>query len=444
MNRRFSTVIDAPLSEVFGWHERPGALQRLTPPWQQLKVVREAGSLRDGVAVIALPGGLKWVARHGAYRPPHRFVDTLDTSLPVKWRHSHEFTEVDGGRTRLTDRVDTNLPGRLLPAMFRYRHGQLADDLAAHRRARAWTPESSAPPVVAVTGSSGLIGTALTAFLTTGGIEVVRLVRHPTDRPGHRHWNPDNPSPDLLSGVDVVVHLAGEPLTGRFTETHRKRVRGSRVGPTERLARLAAATPNGPRALVSASAIGYYGPDRGDTELTESAAPGGGFLADVVGDWEAATAPASAAGLRVVNIRTGIVQSPAGGSLRLLFPLFAAGLGGRIGDGRQWTSWIGIDDLVDVYHRAIVDDGLSGPVNAVAPEPVRNDEYTRVLGGVLRRPTLLPVPSWGPKLLLGGQGAEEIAAASQRVVPGRLRDLGHRYRHPRLRDCLTHLFGKAG
>ena len=161
--------------------------------------------------------------------------------------------------------------------------------------------------------------------------------------------------------------------------------------------------------LISASAIGYYGYDRGDETLTEDSERGDGFLADVVADWEDATAPAEQAGTRVVRVRTGIVQSPAGGTLRLFRPLFSAGLGGRLGSGRQWLSWIGIDDLVDVYHRALWDTDLSGPVNAVAPEPVRNVDYTRTLAHVLHRPALLPVPPLGPRVLLGEQGARELA-----------------------------------
>ena len=180
----------------------------------------------------------------------------------------------------------------------------------------------------------------------------------------------------------------------------------------------------GPRTFVSASAIGYYGFDRGDALLCEDSVRGDGFLADVVADWEAATAPAAEAGLRVVDVRTGIVQSARGGTLRLMRPLFAAGLGGRLGSGEQWLSWIGLDDLLDVYHRALYDARLTGPVNAVAPEPVRNADYTKALAGVLHRPAVVPVPSLGPRLLLGEQGARELAEANQRVVPTKLAGAG--------------------
>jgi uncharacterized protein (TIGR01777 family) len=194
-------------------------------------------------------------------------------------------------------------------------------------------------------------------------------------------------------------------------------------------------------AFVAASAIGIYGPDRGDEVLTEDSARGEGFLADVVADWEDAARPA-AAGVRAVQVRTGIVQTPRGGMLRLLSPLFEAGLGGRLGSGKQWLAWIGLDDLLDIYLRAVLDPQLSGPVNAVAPEPVRNIDYTRTLAAVLRRPALLPVPGFGPRLLLGEEGAREIAQASQNVRPERLIGAGHQFRQPELEGALRHLFGR--
>lgn len=447
----FSSEIEAPRDEVFAWHTRPGAFARLSPPWQPMRLRAETDSLRDGTAELKLPGGLRWVAQHQAdgYDPPRQFADELSSrglaSLPARlvmtWRHTHEFGDLGDGRMLMTDRVDTLIPGALLRPMFVYRHRQLADDLAAHQRA---TAHGLGPLTVAVSGASGLVGSALTAFLSTGGHRVIRLVRQPTADPAERQWNPDDPDRALLAGVDAVIHLAGASIAGRFTDEHRRAIRDSRIGPTRRLAELAARSAGGPTVLICASAIGYYGYDRGDEVLTEDSQRGDGYLADVVADWEDALAPAEQSGTRVVRIRTGIVQSPAGGTLRLMRPLFAAGLGGRLGSGRQWLSWIGIDDLVDVYHRALWDTGLSGPVNAVAPNPVRNSEYTKTLGRVLRRPTILPVPGLGPRVLLGAQGARELACASQRVLPVRLGDAGHRFRTPELEPALRHLLGRAG
>ena len=341
----------------------------------------------------------------------------------------------------MTDVIETPLPARVLRSTVVYRHRQLAADLAALARARDIRPDPGTL-TVAVTGSSGLIGTALTALLTTSGHRVVPLVRR-LPRAGERYWRPEDPAAELLDGVDAVIHLAGASIGGRFTAERKHEIRTSRIQPTRRLAELAAAT-QGLRAFVTASAIGIYGPDRGDEVLTEASPRGDGFLADVVAGWEDATTPATAAGIRTVQVRTGIVQTPRGGMLRLLSPLFEAGLGGRLGDGKQWLAWIALDDLLDIYRRAVLDEALSGPVNAVAPEPVRNTDYTRTLAAVLRRPAVLPVPGFGPRLLLGDEGAREIAQASQYVLPERLTGAGHRFRQPELTGALRHLFGRDG
>jgi len=444
MGLTYASVVDAPLGEVFAWHARPGAITRLMPPWQPVRVLREAGSLRDGQAALGLPGGLRWAAAHqpGGYDPPHEFADALASfplSAVLPWRHAHRFSPAGEQATRVTDTVETPLPARLLRPMFAYRHRQLADDLATQARARTACPD---PLTIAVTGSGGLIGTALTALLTTGGHRVIRLVRRAPGNPGERYWRPDDPGPELLSGVDAVIHLAGASIAGRFTPARKQAIRDSRIVPTRRLAQLAATAAPRLRTFVTASAVGIYGPDRGDEVLTEASTRGDGFLADVVAGWEAAGGPAAAAGIRTVQVRTGIVQTPRGGMLRLLYPLFAAGLGGRLGDGTQWLAWIGLDDLADIYLQAVTDPGLSGPVNAVAPQPVTNAEYTSTLAGVLRRPALLPVPALGPRLLLGGEGASELAEASQHVRPQRLIEAGHRFRHPGLEVALRHVLGK--
>src|SRR5690625_3744923 len=216
MAHTFESVVGAPIADVFAWHTRLGAFRRLLPPWQRLRLVREAESLRDGTAVITLPGGLRRTARHltDEFDPPHRFADAVSAPGPVTaWRHVHDFESVGNGSTRVVDRVDTPVPHRVLDAMFGYRHRQLAADLASHQRLGT-DPEH--PLTIAVTGSSGLIGSALTAFLTTGGHRVVRLVRRPARAYDERRWDPEYPDSGLLAGVDVVIHLAGAPIAGRF------------------------------------------------------------------------------------------------------------------------------------------------------------------------------------------------------------------------------------
>lgn len=452
---RFSHVVPVPPEEAFTWHTRPGAFPRLQGPWLPLRVLSESGSLADGRAVVRLPGGLHWVAQHDprAYVWGHSFADDLvpagvrGRAIPavVRWRHLHEFAAapITGGGvgTRITDTVATNLPRRTVERMFTYRAEQLAADLQAH----AWARElhGRGPLTIAMTGSSGLIGRALSAFLTTGGHRVIRLVRGAARGVDERRWDPHDPAPGMLSGVDALIHLAGEPILGRFTSTHKAKVRGTRVPTTRALAELVANDPHGPKVFISASAIGYYGPSRGDEELTEPSARGEGFLAEIVSEWEAACEPAREAGARVVNLRTGIVLAAAGGMLGMLRPLFAAGLGGRIGHGQQWMSWIGLDDLVYVYHRALMDSSIAGPVNAVTPNPVRNVEFTRTLARVMRRPAIIPVPAAGPAVLLGAQGAREFALADQRVLPAALESAGATFRRPTLEEALRHELGRA-
>lgn len=289
---------------------------------------------------------------------------------------------------------------------------------------------------IAVSGSTGLVGAALCAALETDGHRVIHLRRSSTSGDDERTWDPLDPDAALLDGVDCVVHLAGASIDGRFTARHKRAVRDSRIEPTRQLAALAA--DQRIESFVCASAIGYYGASRRGETLTEESQRGSGFLADVVADWEAAAETASAAGVRTVVVRTGIVLSSQGGALAKLKPLFQLGLGGWLGDGRQTMSWIGLDDLIGVYRAAITDPGLSGAVNAVAPQPVSNREFTRILAGVLRRPAVLPVPAFGPALLLGREGAAEIALADQDVQPAKLLARGHEFRHGDLESALRH------
>ena len=444
MGLTYSSVVRAEPDEVFAWHTRTGAITRLMPPWHPVRVAREAPSVRDGQAILTLPGGVRWVAGHdpSGYDPPRQFADVLLPPLgaALRWRHTHLFTPAPSrGGTSVVDVVNTPVPGRVLRPMFAYRHRQLAADLAVHARAREVCPQ---PLTVALTGASGLIGSNLTALLTTGGHRVIRLVRRAPQHADEREWRPDAPDPELLTGVDAVIHLAGAPIGRRFTEANKQEILASRTGPTRALAMLAAMVPDGPRTFVTASAVGFYGADRGDEILTEDSERGDGFLADVAAAWEDAARPASAAGIRTVQVRTGIVQTPRGGMLRLLYPIFEAGLGGPLGDGTGWQPWIEIDDLLDIYLRAVTDPALSGPVNAVAPGEARNAEYADTLGRVLRRPARIPVPPAGPRLLLGDEGARELAAASQRVRPAALATAGHEFRYPDLEGGLRHVLGR--
>jgi uncharacterized protein len=448
MGCRLTDTIDAPIDTVFAWHEHSGALERLLPPWLPFRVVNESPSLADGTTVLGLPLGLRWIAKHqpGGYQPGRRFEDLLATPIVseiVRWRHVHEFRPANDGSTEITDTIETAVPSALIKETLTYRGRQINGDLAAHRMVATFR---ATPMTVAITGSSGTVGAALSAMLLTGGHRVVHLVRRSTRPatlrgPEERTWNPEAPAPGILEGVDAVVHLAGQTIAGRFTEDHKRAVKESRIGPTRRLAELVSVS--GVPVFVCASAIGFYGPQRGEETLTESSSRGDGFLADVVEGWEAASEAAARGGARTVQVRTGIVQTPRGGVLKLQRPLFEVGVGGRLGSGEQWFSWIGIDDLLDVYLRALVDPAMQGPVNAVAPEPVRNSEFAATLARVLHRPARLPVPAFGPRILLGSEGAQEVAEASQRVAPARLQTAGHTFRHPDLESALRHLLGRS-
>ncbi len=446
MRINHESVIPLPVDQVFAWHERPGAMQRLLPPWQPVTAITQADSLKDGTSVLGLPAGLRWNAPHLAQRyvPQRLFVDQLKLEGPLSkaataltWTHEHHFEPLDGDRCLVRDVVETNLPATQVHRLLGYRHRQLADDLAAHHAAAGHGMKSLR---IAVTGAHGLVGTALCAFLESGGHRVIRLVRRNPQGANERTWDPQNPAPEALEGCDAVIHLAGASIAGRFNDKHRQDIAQSRIEPTGKLA--AAAAQAGVEVFVSASAIGIYGAQAGETPLAEDAGHGDDFLAQVVRQWEQAAREPAGGPMRRVQVRTGLVQSPRGGTLKMLKPLYELGLGGRMGDGRQWQSWIGLDDLVDIYHRALWDGQLEGPVNAVAPHPVRNSDYSATLAAVLRRPDILPVPSFGPELLLGKQGSELLAMASQRVAPEKLLDAGHRFRAETLEDALRHCLGR--
>ena len=297
---------------------------------------------------------------------------------------------------------------------------------------------------ILVTGASGLVGSALVPRLTKGGHCVQRLVRPPdASGPDEILWDPAAERIDTgsLEGIDAVVHLAGENIAGgRWTDARKGRIRTSRVSGTRLLTRAVAGLERPPSVFVCASAIGIYG-DRGEELLTEDSAPGTGFLAEVCREWEAACAPAREAGIRVVNLRFGAVLSAAGGALKKMLLPFKLGLGGRLGSGRQSMSWVSIDDAVGAVDHSLHANALDGSVNVVAPKPVTNREFTRTLGRVLRRWTILPVPGFALRLLFG-EMAQELLLAGARVEPRRLLEGGYVFLQPDLESALRHLLGR--
>jgi uncharacterized protein (TIGR01777 family) len=294
---------------------------------------------------------------------------------------------------------------------------------------------------VLISGATGLIGSALTQELERGGHRITRLTRSPKG-PNDVRWDPDTGTiGGSLEGHDAAVHLAGESIAeGRWTASKKRRIMESRKKGTRLLAESIARLPTPPGVMVSASAVGYYG-DRGNEVLREDSTPGSDFLAEVCKAWEAAADPAREAGIRVVHPRFGIILSPEGGALGTTLPIFKLGGGGRLGSGRQWWSWVALDDVVGAIVHALEDDSVEGPVNVGSPHPMPNAEYTKVLGKVLNRPTFFAVPAPALRLVIGGM-ADALLLASQRMQPAKLQHTGYRFRYPDLEDALRHLLGR--
>ncbi|MEE1650681.1 TIGR01777 family oxidoreductase [Brachybacterium sp. J144] len=455
-------------ADVLAWYDRPGALVRLTPPGLASVEDPSVGGMRDGRLVGArlgpplLPAPLRphWLLRHVESDPAGHFVDQQVRGPWRTWRHEHRL-EVDtlsggdgapdggvagGAGTAIRDSIEFELPRhleRLAPVaesqirrLLAFRARQLRDDLAFHARWRDLPRRT-----IAITGSSGLIGTQLAALLETGGHTVRRMVRGSGAGPGEISWDPraGELDPAELEGVDVVVNLAGRSIGTRWTPAARREIRDSRVHGTALIARTLAGMRDGPSALVQASAIGLYGPRRPGELLTESDPGGEGFLADLVRDWEGSSRTAEEAGLRVAHVRTGLALSDGGGSLLPQLPLFLTGMGGRLTDGKAMTSWISLDDIVRVFAHAALSAQVSGPLNGVAPHAVTAGEFARTLGEVLHRPALVPVPPFGPRLALGAAAADELIHVDQHVSSARLEDSGFVPAHARLEDALRHV-----
>lgn len=454
----FSRKSLAPVTagELFAWHERSGAFERLAPPWQRIEVEERQGSIRDGdrttLRVHQGPIAMRWIAEHRGYRPGEQFEDVQIQGPFRSWHHTHRFEPVDEGSSRLIDEIEYSLPlGRLgsliagrkiesdLRRMFDYRHRVTVADLALHARFRG-EPRLT----VAMTGAGGLVGRALSAVLTTGGHRVIRLVRRSPRGEDEEQWSPEAGvlESERLSGADACVHLAGENIAdGRWTPRRRRAIRDSRVGGTRALVESLGRCSRPPRVFLAASAVGFYG-DTGTSTVAEGAPAGEGFLAEVCRAWEEASQAASAFADRVVVARFGVILSPRGGALARMLPPFLAGAGGPVGGGEQRVSWISIDDAVGALVHLLMTRSADGPFNVTAPTPATQREIARALGRVLRRPALFPLPSFAVRLLFGEMG-EELLLASTAAVPTRLLDSGHDFRHATVGEALAHLLGRV-
>ena len=499
---RVTRIDNIPLSEVFLWHTREGAFERLNPPWQPFTVIeRKGGVENNGVVKIRMMGfgplHMKWVVKHSDYIEGKQFRDVQVSGLFSSWTHTHLFESFGSSSCQLQDHIEYSLPGgplgaiiarnlvnKKLQKIFDYRHRITGQDIHNHHSVVHKVMKNNRPLTIAITGSSGFIGSSLIPFLTTGGHKVIRLLRrrpNPDESTASVQciqWNPSSSSnsiglpsstiadDDNRTVINAVVNLAGENVFGRWTKEKKKRILESRVNTTRSLCKALASLDKPPKILVSASATGYYG-DRGNELLTEdsstsssttashspsdtssssssSTSPSVNFLSDVSSQWEEATQVAREAGIRVVNLRIGIVLSASGGILAKILIPFKMGFGGKIGSGNQYISWIALDDLLGIILHVIADESLVGPVNAVAPNPVSNSDFTKILGKVLTRPTIFSIPKFITKAAVWEELADAVVLPSTRVMPIRLTKTSrYQFRFPHLDLALRHTLGKS-
>ena len=447
-----SSPLPVSVEDAFAYHERRGALQRLVPPWESVVVEKTDNSLAVGskvvlkTSVFGVP--IRWVAKHTAYEPPRLFADTQLSGPFAKWFHRHQFASF-GEHSTLTDQIDFEVPlgaiGRLLgsktalgkiESMFAYRHRVTRDDLTLQAEHPLGMKR------VAISGSTGLVGKQLGSLLTLLGHEVIPIVRKGSSDEGSEHntiaaWSGEA---SKFADTDVVVHLAGKPIaSGRWSEETKRQIRESRVQKTRSLCESLAKLDTKPEVLICASATGIYG-SRGDELLDESSELGDDFLADVAREWESACQPAVDAGIRVVNARFGLVLSPKGGALqKMLTPAKFAG--GALGNGKQWWSWIALDDVLGAIYHAIAEPSLSGPVNFVSSDPITNAGFAKTLGRVIGRPALFPAPAFVLRAAMG-EMADALLLSSARVKPSKLTESGYRFRFNDLTQFLKYSLGR--
>jgi hypothetical protein len=441
------TALPVSADAAFAWHERPGAFERLNPPFDPVEVVERTGGLEVGSTVRLKanvgPVSQRWTAKHTAYERGRMFRDELVDGPFAKWVHTHRFEPISERSCVLQDEIEYQLPmgavgaafgsgfvEQKIAAAFKFRHALTLADLERHARF-----EGQPRLTIAVTGASGLLASSLIPFLTTGG-HTVRAV----GRKG------DQLDPTAIDGADAVLHLAGAGVADeRWTQERKRLLVESRVAYTRQLVEAIRSAARPPKVLVSGSAIGIYG-DRGDELLSETAAAqpgptGPGFLSSLCVDWEREGAAAEALGLRVVLARIGVVLTPRGGAMGKMLTPFRAGVGGPTGTGKQWLSWISSEDTVGALHHVLMTASVRGPVNLCAPNPVTSKTFASALGSALSRPAIAPIPAFVLRAMFG-EMADGTVLASQRVSPTVLEATGFTFLHPQLETALRFVLGK--
>ncbi len=458
-NFSYESIIPALASDVFSYHARDLAILRLTPPWEAVKLLNKTGGIEPGAKVeLHIRLGLVntiWQAERVGFSNNRQLVD-IQRKGPFRfWKHTQSFRSLSDNTTSLRNNIQFSLPfwklanNRLgsylarkrLERIFTYRHSVIQNDL------RHWNDlKSYSKPSVVITGGNGLIGRELGVFLKAQGHAVTILSRSGKSSlwgvPAVK-WDPQSKMADWekLDGIDCWIHLAGENfVAGRWTTQRMKSLRSSRVEVTRFLVDGFKKMPNPPKVFVGSSGVGFYG-DAADRELSEEGPKGTGFLADLCEAWENASADLDAMGIRRVIFRIGMVLTPKGGALAKMMPVYKAGLGGRQGRGTQYWSWIAMDDLLRVFHTALVNPQYRGIYNAVSPIPLQNREFSNELADKLNRPGVSVVPGWILRCMLGKM-ADEALLTSQRVVPQQLIQSGFQFDFPVLDLALSHLLGK--
>jgi uncharacterized protein (TIGR01777 family) len=446
-------AFDCTKEQLFDWHERDGAVNRLTPPWEKAEIIEKQGGITDGsrmkMRVKTGPISQEWIAVHKDYKRPETFTDVMEKGPFKTWQHKHSFFD-QGDGSAIEDDITYSLPlspiseivaGRWveqkLEKMFAYRYRITETDMQFMNKYK-YTKKL----IIAVTGANGLIGSNLIPFLTTQGHEIRKIARVSGATDKKYYHNTSTGEIKGFEGADVVIHLAGEPIANaRWTDSKKKEIMDSRAIGTAQVATAIGKLEQPPKLLITASAIGFYG-DRGDEIIDEFSEGRGGFSYDVCVNWENAARPVMDKGVRVVFARTGVVLSPQSGALTNFLPFFKAFMGSVPGSGKQYLSWISIDDMIRGITHCIYTEELEGPVNFTAPEPVRMKELAVVLGKVLNRPSGFRIPSFIVKIMFGQMG-KELLLAGAKVLPKQLLDTGFDFTHARLEPALRHMLGKA-
>ena len=451
---------DATKEEIWNWYNSPGAFRRIMPEWEGI-IPMNAGALENDDETIFKVGigpiRQTWVAKHHSVIPGETFADRMMRGPFGAWNHVHRFDSTGAGKTTIYDDVEYKLPLHFLTGwsagltvlprmrqMFKYRSTRVDSDIK-QIQATANQPRQK----VLVSGSTGMIGLQLCAFLETAGHDVYRLLRPKTKLPADVNsekvirWN--DLTGDVLegdmNGFDSVIHLAGAGIGDkRWSKKRKQLIRDSRVIPTENLSRVLASLDKPPKALLSGSAIGFYG-DRGSEVLDEKSKSGSDFLAEICSEWEEASSQAKDAGIRVVNLRTGIVVSPLGGALsKLLLPAKMGG-GGPVGGGKQIQSWISLDDEIFAIHHLMMTESCTGPYNLTSPNPVPQKKFAKILGRVIRRPAFMPLPGFMIRIMFGEMG-KKLVLEGQHVEPSRLLESGFEFTYNDLESCLRNCLGR--